>query len=126
MVTIIRIDEDDIDTSDLKDIYKLIYKLSNEGIIASMAPTGWFIGLSTPLIVISKEQQKIYIYIKDKDDEFLSNHEKAAILAEELRSCGFDAESNENCIGIKYEKDTSDEKHQYTKKIKDILSDWYE
>lgn len=119
--------EGDIDTTDLKDIYKLIYKLHNEGIIASGVPTGWFFfGLAAPLTVISKEQQKIYVYIKDKDDEFLSNYEKAAIVAKELRSCGFDAESDENCIGIRYEKDTSDEKHKYNKKIKDILSDWYE
>lgn len=106
-------------TDKLQTILKVVEQLCNDGVFA---PIGlrWFF-LLQPLTVLDKENKILYAYIKDDEDGVLSNHDKAQMVADELKTYCFDVFVKDNAVGFRYKYDTSSEKSLYDKKLKKSL-----
>ena len=112
--------DNEIDGTDkLQTILKVVEQLCNDGVFA---PIGLrLVFLLKPLTVLDKENKILYAYIKDNEDGVLSNHDKAQMVADELKTYCFDVFVKDNAVGFRYKYDTSSEKSLYDKKIKKSL-----
>ena len=112
-------DNDEDGTDKLQTILKIVKQLCNDGIFASNGLRWGF--LLEPLTVLDKENKILYAYIKDDEDGVLSNHDKAQIVVDELKTYCFDVFVKDNAVGFRYIHDTSSEKSLYDEKLKKSL-----
>lgn len=113
-------DNDEDGTDKLRTILKVVQQLHKDGVFASFDLNSW--GFSAkPLTVLDKENKVLYAYIKDDEDGVLSNHDKAQMVADELKTYCFDVFVKDNAVGFRYIYDTSIEKSLYDKKLKKSL-----